>query len=144
VGRKSWRQSCHISFNANGSSTVSSAAKYFQSKNGVVTVAAGNGGAFVQTADDPYMLTVGATDSSDILFWWSNRGNNLDIVAPGHVATTARGGSYTAADGTSFAAPIVAGAAALVLSANPVLTPDQVQNILKQSSDEVGASGWKA
>ena len=41
--------------------------------------------------------TVGATDSSDILFSWSNRGNNLDIVALGHVAITARGGSYTAA-----------------------------------------------
>lgn len=132
----------NISFNANGSSTVSSAAKYFQSKNGVVTVAAGNGGAFVQTADDPYMLTVGATDSSDILFSWSNRGNNLDVVAPGHVATTAPGRSYAAADGTSFAAPIVAGAAALVLSANPGLTADQVQNILKQSSDDLGASGW--
>jgi thermitase len=38
----------NIGFNANGSSTVSSAAKYFQSKNGVVTVAAGNGGACVQ------------------------------------------------------------------------------------------------
>ena len=132
----------NISFNANGYSTISSAANYFQSKGGVVAVAAGNDGATVQTSDDPYMLTVGASDSSDLLFSWSNRGNNLDVVAPGHVATTARGADYCAGDGTSFAAPIVAGAAALLLSANPDLTPTQVQNILKQSSDDLGASGW--
>jgi thermitase len=132
----------NISFNANGYSTISSAANYFQTKGGVVAVAAGNGGTSVQTADDPYMLTVGATDSTDTLFSWSNRGNNLDVVAPGHVATTGPGGTYAAADGTSFAAPIVAGAAALLFSANPGLTPSQVQNILKQSSDDLGATGW--
>ena len=132
----------NISFNANGYSTISSAANYFQSKGGVVAVAAGNDGATVQTADDPYMLTVGASDSSDLLFSWSNRGNNLDLVAPGHVVTTGRGGSYVGADGTSLAAPIVAGAAALVLSANPGLTASQVQSILEQSSDDLGATGW--
>ena len=132
----------NISFNANGYSTISSAANYFQSKGGVVAVAAGNNGTSVTMADDPNMLTVGATDSSDTLFSWSNRGNNLDLVAPGHVATTGPGGTYAAADGTSFAAPIVAGAAALLFSANPDLTPTQVQNILKQASDDLGASGW--
>ena len=132
----------NISFNATGYSTVSSAAKYFESKGGVVAVAAGNDGTSVQTPDDPNMLTVGATDSSDALFSWSNSGNDLDVVAPGHVATTAPGGVYAAADGTSFATPIVAGEAALVLSANPGLTADQVQNIIKQSADDLGATGW--
>jgi thermitase len=132
----------NISFNATGYSTVSSAARYFQDKGGVVAIAAGNEGMSTQNADNPYILTVGATDSSDVLCSWSNRGNNLDVVAPGHVATTGRGGTYVAADGTSFAAPIVAGAAALVLSTNPGLTPSQVQNIIKQSADDLGATGW--
>jgi thermitase len=132
----------NISFNATGYSTVSSAAKYFQNKGGVVVVAAGNEGTFVQTADDPNLLTVGATDSSDLLFSWSNRGNDLDVVAPGHVATTSRGGNYAAADGTSFSAPIVAAEAALVFSVNPELSALQVQNIIKQSADDLGASGW--
>jgi thermitase len=132
----------NISFNANGYSTISSAANYFQSRGGVVAVAAGNDGASVSIGDDPSVLTVGATDSADLLFTWSNRGNNLDLVAPGHVATTGRGGSYAAADGTSFAAPIVAGAAALLFSANPTLTGTQVQNILKQSADDLGMIGW--
>ncbi len=99
----------NISFNANGYSTVSSAANYFQSKGGVVSVAAGNDGLSVQTADDRYMLTVGATDSLDSLFSWSNRGNNLDVVAPGHVATTGRGGGLTFVFGRAKSAFLVMG-----------------------------------
>jgi thermitase len=132
----------NISFNATGYSTVSSAAKYFQSKGGVVAVAAGNGGSAVQIPDDPYILTIGATDASDSLYSWSNSGTDLDLVAPGHVVTTAPGGVYAGADGTSFATPIVAGAAALLLSSNPSLTATQVQNVLKQSADDLGAAGW--
>jgi thermitase len=132
----------NISFNATGYSTVSSGAKYFQNKGGVVAVAAGNDGTAVQTADDPYLLTVGATDQSDALYSWSNSGKDIDVVAPGNVATTSRGGGYVTGTGTSFAAPIVAGAAALVLSANPALTGSEVQNIIKQSADDLGTTGW--
>lgn len=132
----------NVSYNVTGSSTVSSAARYFQSKGGVVASAAGNNGAAAQASDDPYILTVGATDSSDLLFSWSNSGRNLDLVAPGNVSTTMRGGGYGGGGGTSFSSPLVAGAAALVLSANPGLSPSQVQNILKQSADDLGASGW--
>ena len=132
----------NVSYKATGSSTVSSAARYFQGKGGVVSVAAGNDGAFNSGQDDPYILTVGATDSADALFVWSGRGNNQDLVAPGTVATTVRGGAYGVGTGTSAAAPQVAGAAALVLSVNPNLTPGQVQNILKESADDLGAAGW--
>ena len=69
----------NISYNVSGSRTVSSAAKYFQGKGGVVAAAAGNQGSSSSAGDDPYILTVGATDSSDNLFSWSNRGNNLDL-----------------------------------------------------------------
>lgn len=132
----------NISYNVTGSSTVSSAAKYFQNKGGVVVAAAGNNGTFVQTGDDPYILTVGATDSSDLLYYWSNSGKNLDLVAPGNASTPMAGGGYSGSGGTSIASPFVAGAAALVLSANPALTPGQVQDILKQSADDLGVAGW--
>jgi thermitase len=132
----------NVSYNVTGSRTVSSAARYFQGKGGVVASAAGNQGIATSAADDPYILTVGATDSSDNLFSWSNRGNNLDLVAPGNVFTTLLGGLYGVGGGTSFASPIVAGAAALVLSVNPNLTPGQVQDILKQQADDQGAPGW--
>ena len=132
----------NVSYNVTGSSTVSSAARYFQRAGGVVVSAAGNNGTFSQTADDPYILTVGATDSSDLLYSWSNSGKNLDLVAPGNASTPMRGGGYGGGGGTSISSPFVAGAAALIVSANPGLSPVQAQDILKQSADDLGAAGW--
>ncbi len=134
----------NVSYKASDSSTVSRAAGYFQKKGGVVTIAAGNDGSFDSAADDPNILTVGATDSTDTIFSWSSYGNNQDLVAPGTAYTTHRGGGYTVGTGTSASAPMVAGAAALVFSINPNFTPDQVQDILKQSADDQGAPGWDA
>jgi subtilisin family serine protease len=132
----------NISYIATGSSTVSTAARYFQNKGGVVTVAAGNNGTFDSASDNPYVLTVSATDSSDVLATWSNTGNNVDVAAPGvSIYSPFWTGGYGSGSGTSFAAPIVAGIAALVMSANPSLTPSQVQEVIKQSADDLGAPG---
>ena len=132
----------NVSFYVTGNRTISSAAKYFVGKGGLVMVAAGNYGVSETIADDDNLVTVGATDAFDILFSWSNRGRNLDLVAPGNVYTTVRGGIYGVAGGTSFASPVVAGVAALVLSTKPSLTPKQVETILKQSADDLGSPGW--
>jgi thermitase len=131
----------NVSYNIVSSATVSRAARYFQRKGGVVTIAAGNQGAFYEMADDPYILTVGATDPDDLLYPWSNRGGSVDLVAPGNGYTIASGGGYAVGTGTSYASPMVAGAAALLFSLNPGLTPAQVQDILKQSADDLGAPG---
>src|SRR5439155_732657 len=89
------------------------------------------------------VLTVSATDSNDALTSWSNTGNNIDLAAPGvNIYTTTRGGGYGLGTGTSFAAPLVAGAAGLVISANPGLNARQVQDILKQNADDLGTAGW--
>jgi thermitase len=134
----------NASFGISGlSSTLSSAAQYFQSKGGVFTGSAGNDGTFDSTADDPYILRISATDSSDVLASFSSTGNNIDLCAPGvSIVTTTKGGGYGYATGTSASAPLVAGVAALVLSVNPSLTGSQVQQILKQSADGLGATGW--
>ena len=132
----------NISYVMTTSSTVSAAANYFQSKGGVVTVSAGNYSTFDSSSDNPYVLTVSATNGDDMIYSWSNTGNNIDLAAPGFVYTTVKGGGTSSASGTSVAAPIVAGVAALVLSANPALTASQVQEILKQSADDKGAPGW--
>ena len=132
----------NISYNVTDSSTVSRSASYFQKKGGVVTVASGNNGTFDNTSDNPYVLTVGATDSADSLYSWSNTGNNVDLVAPGFVYSTMVGGGYTVGQGTSVAAPIVAGAAGLLFSLDPSLTPAQVQDILRQTADDLGTPGW--
>src|SRR5258705_9106462 len=89
------------------------------------------------------MLVVSATDQNDVLATWSNTGNNVDLSAPGvNIGTTTTGGTFGYGSGTSFSAPIVAGVAALVLSANPSLTAAQVTSVLKQSADDLGSAGW--
>jgi subtilisin family serine protease len=132
----------NISYVMTTSSAVTSAASYFQSKGGVVTISAGNYSTFDSLPDNPYVLTVSATNGDDVVYSWSNSGNNVDLAAPGFVYTTIKGGGTSSASGTSVAAPIVAGVAALVLSVNPGLTASQVQDILKQSADDRGTAGW--
>ena len=135
----------NISYALSQSSAVTSAAQYFQSKGGVVTVAAGNFSTFVTASDNLYVLTISATDNNDFVCSFSNTGNNIDLAAPGiNIPTTVRGGSYGISSGTSLSAPVVAGVAALVVSANPSLTGAQVQDILKKSADDLGAPGWDA
>ena len=64
--------------------------------------------------------------------------DKVDISAPGYGVVIGVGtNSYFASYGTSNAAPIVSGAAALVFSLNPNLSPTQVENILKSTADNI-------
>lgn len=104
-------------------------------------------------ARSEYTLAVGAIDSTDKRASYSAYGSELDFVAPGGdykkgMSTTDRRdkgrfrstvgyarGSYTDTfTGTSAAAPVVSGVAALVLSTNPRLNAAQVKSILRQSA----------
>lgn len=132
----------NISYMVTNSESLWTAAKYFQNMGGVVTVSAGNYSTFDTGTDNPYVLTVSATDPNDALYYWSNTGNNIDIAAPGCVYTTLKGGGYGSVCGTSFSAPVTAGVAALVLSANPVLTGVNARRIMQQGADDRGTPGW--
>ncbi|HEU5092940.1 MAG TPA: S8 family serine peptidase, partial [Nitrospira sp.] len=121
----------NVSYKVTGSSTVSSAAKYFYSKGGIVTISAGNYSTYESIPDNPYIVTVGGTDPSDLLYSWSNTGTHIDVVAPGCVTTTSNGGGYAGGCGTSFSAPIAAGVAALVMSAKPGLSPAEITRVLQ-------------
>jgi thermitase len=125
------------------SATITSAAQYARSKGAVVVAAAGNCGCFDSTPENPYIVSVSATDGSDALASWSSTGNYVELAAPGvGIYTTTAGGGYEAPSGTSFAAPIVAGVAALVLGANPALGAADVEALLKSTAVDLGAAGW--
>ncbi len=74
-------------------------------------------------------ISVAATDTSDALTRFSNFGaTTVDLAAPGDsILSTLPGGSYGVMSGTSQATPITAGAAALLLSQQPRLTPAEVR-----------------
>jgi serine protease len=108
----------------------------------IVVVAAGNGGPD-QIGDDldvmpsspancKNVITVAATNPTGQRTTFSNFGSNVTIAAPGQAIRTTTFGGYTNASGTSFATPIVSGIVSLMLSANPVLTYDQVIALLNQ------------
>lgn len=95
-------------------------------------------------AYDEQVFAVAATDSADIVASFSNRGDYVDIAAPGvKILSTYIGGSgYAYASGTSQAAPFVSGLAALLLSVRPSLTPQEIQTIIETSATDRGADGW--
>ncbi|HED66922.1 MAG TPA: PKD domain-containing protein, partial [Planctomycetes bacterium] len=121
-------------------------ASYIRSLGGLLVWAAGNNGfnysGSDRDADD--LLVVGATDLGDNLASFSNYGAFVDLVAPGvgiYTTNSFASNSYTTADGTSYAAPMVSGICALIWSRRPNLSPDDVQFILKRSAHDLGTPG---
>lgn len=125
------------------STGVASAAQYYRSKGGVLTISAGNTG--TEVADIPALDTVivlSATDQNDVKASWSSSGSYVDLSAPGaSIYTTVAGGGYAAVSGTSFSAPLTAGVVALMMSAKPGLTPVQIEDLLFTTAFDLGASG---
>src|SRR3954463_11243139 len=134
-------------------------------KHGIVVVAAGgNDGDASKTlanpASDPHVIAVGAMDdagtattSDDTVPSWSTHGTDarhVDVVAPGVSVLGLRspgsevdvahpeaavGSRFERGSGTSQAAAVVSGEVALLLQANPGLTPDQVKMLLQDNAD---------
>jgi hypothetical protein len=133
----------NISYMVQDSSTVQSAAQYFRSKGGVVVNSAGNTGVYSATAASDNLVSVSATDSADNHTSWSTYGPYVDLAAPGvGIWTTTVGGGYSAVSGTSFSSPLTAGVLALMISANPTLSPSTLVSLLESTAVDLGSPGY--
>lgn len=145
-----WAGSCSQAFR----NAISSA----RSRGSVVVVAAGNSAlpaADFTPANCPGAIAVGASDREGNRAYYSNHGSTLALLAPGGdmraslsngVLSTMNAGTrrpgadiYKQYQGTSMAAPHVSGVAALMLAANPLLSPDQIAATLKGTARPAGS-----
>jgi type VII secretion-associated serine protease mycosin len=129
---------------ATESLSLTQAITYANDKGVLVVAAAGNGGA----ADKPkwpasldLTLAVTAVDQANNATSFDQRGDYIDLSAPGaNIVSTAKG-DYVTLSGTSMAAGFVAGAAALLFAAEPRVTNAQVRDILLRTATDIGEPG---
>ena len=132
----------------NYSPIIADACDYAYSKGMTIVASAGNdpGPILSYPAKLSNVISVGAVNRNRTLAGFSSYGPDLDIVAPGEtVLSTYKlnvGEQYFEQSGTSMSSPFVAGAAALLLSLHPGLSPDEVRSRLLTSADDLGAPGF--
>ncbi|MBV6715660.1 S8 family serine peptidase [Paenibacillus chitinolyticus] len=102
----------------------------------------------------PGVLAVGAVDwypqTEFIVADFSNSGSSLSVVAPGvDIYSTGKGNGYTGRNGTSMAAPMVSGLAALILAGDAGLDDlstservERVGRIISETAKDLGPSGF--
>jgi Subtilase family len=116
----------------------------------LIVAAAGNDGESGNTltfpAALPHVLTVGATDRASAPASFTSASRFVDLAAPGAgvLVASARQGGWVESSGTSFAAPLVAGAAAWVWTARPDLDNSQLFEVMRRSARDIGAAGRDA
>lgn len=133
-----------VSYSGVTGATIETAGAYVRSQGSLLVWAAGNEGNNLMGDRDDNLIVVGATTLSENLASFSNFGSFVDLTAPGvgvRTTTNTSDSAYLDVIGTSFACPLVAGLCGLIWSHNSTLTPDEVEEILRASCEDLGAVG---
>ncbi len=152
----------NLSLGSSANSDVVEDACAYAYENGVTVVAATGNDGFSDFIGYPAALqttiAVGSVDAEKGIAFYSNQGQQIDIVAPGGDTSVDKNGdgmqdgvlqetrlggkwAYHYLQGTSMATPHVAGVAALVY-ANGVTDPDDIREVLTSSAKDLGDKGW--
>ena len=121
------------------------AIQYALDKGVIVVAAAGNdeNSEYNYPASYPGVISVAAIDRDKKRAYFSNYNDRVSLTAPGQeIMTLQVGGTYANAHGTSFAAPHVAGIAALALSIQPNLTASDFMTLARVTSRDLGPVGY--
>lgn len=107
-----------------------------------ITAAAGNSGPFgnnvIYPAKYPEVAAISASSQDDGISFFSSRGPEVDLAAPGvNILSTYRNSFYRKLSGTSMASPHVAGVAALVLARRGPMSPFALLNHLKETAQDI-------
>ncbi len=120
--------------------------EYAVEKNCVVVNSSGNAGKTVKygcPADVSDAIVVGAINNKGSLASFSNKGNTVDVVAPGvGIYSTYLQSGFTTLDGTSMAAPHITGLATLIRLAYPSYSAAKVESVIKGYAKDLGNSGF--
>nr|WP_282695462.1 S8 family serine peptidase [Streptomyces sp. CC208A] len=113
---------------------------------GVATVVAAGNNGYPNAVNAPgcvsSALTVGSTTDDDQLSTFSNRGPLLDLLAPGTtIVSSVPGGGFASKNGTSMAAPHVAGALAVLRQAHPNRSIAELEDLLKNTGTSITYDG---
>lgn len=129
-----------------GSVLMAEAVKVAQDAGRLFVAAAGNDSATKAHYPGYYtktftnVLSVAATTDNDVLSYFSNRADGVDVAAPGsNILSTMPGNRYASLNGTSMATPHVAGVAALLWNAYPERTVSQLRSAIISGSDPLPA-----
>ena len=121
------------------------AVSFAASMNVILVASSGNTGTISRQYPAGYddVITVGSTNADDRRSPFSSTGSLVALTAPGEgIITTAVDSRYRRVNGTSFAAPYVAAAAAMMRERYPTITAAEIRSSLQASSLDLGAPGW--
>ncbi|HRT67612.1 MAG TPA: S8 family serine peptidase, partial [Bacteroidota bacterium] len=111
----------------------------------IIVASSGNG-----SRSDPHfpsdyegVISVGGSTQEGQVWAGSNYGVNLALIAPAiNIMATDRNNTYQEVSGTSFAAPYVSAAIALLLEQDPSLTSNEIRSLLMITAQKLNSDGW--